>query len=63
MSAWRDHSGGACPTHGDATVRVRFRNGRESAEYAAKGLVWTYRGGDFDIVAFKVLSVPEEIAA
>lgn len=61
---WREHRGGACPVDGRVMVRLRFREGAESKEPARAGaFVWADRGQPFDIVAFLVEEVPEEVRA
>jgi len=61
MTHWRTHNGGACPTDPNATVRFRFRNGWEStADRRAGAYTWRHRGWEFDIVAFRVVDVPQE---
>ena len=62
MSAWRDHHGGACPVHPQAMVLLDYRSGWKSlVEQRAGGFVWTHRNDPFDIVAYQVVSVPEEV--
>lgn len=61
MGAWHTWSGGACPVHPDAVVRLQWRAGQESRfEYPAKNLVWRNRDQPFDIVGFKIISSPVE---
>jgi hypothetical protein len=62
LSPWRDHNGGDCPTHPEAKVRFRFRNGWEPSEDRRAGAyVWRHRGWEFDVVAYRVVGVPQEI--
>jgi hypothetical protein len=61
MSLWREHHGGACPTDQNSLVRCRYASGWTSThDQRAGGLVWTHRAEPFDIVAYQVVSVPQE---
>lgn len=57
---WRQWEGGPCPTHPDATVRVRWKNGELSKdEHRAGNLRWSRTGFDFDVAAYQVTSVED----
>lgn len=64
ISEWRDHKGGACPTHESAIVQILLRGaerpivGRQRHE--AGKLRWTHRDDCGDIIKFRVLEVPKE---
>jgi hypothetical protein len=61
--SWRQHHGGACPTHEQAKVVCRYACGHQGKPTRAGGLRWSHRGEPFDIVAYQVDDVPEEVKA
>jgi hypothetical protein len=58
-AAWNDHQGGPCPLAAERKVIVRYRNGVESPELAARERRWEswprdVGDSDWDIVAWVV---------
>lgn len=64
MGPWRDHNGGACPTHEQAKVRLRYRGVEgpftSTHEYRAGIMRWRHRGEPGDIIAYQVTEAPKE---
>jgi hypothetical protein len=59
--AWSDHRGGPCPVGGDKKIVVRYRNGIQSPEIAARERRWEawprdIGDSDWDIVAWRLSS-------
>lgn len=64
MTQWREWRGGACPTNEQAEVMVKWACGFVSRHsYKAHQLRWTHKGDPFDIAAYQVVGLPEELAA
>jgi hypothetical protein len=58
---WIPHNGGDCPINRDAIVRFQFACGRLSEkEHRAGNFIWRHRGFPYDVVGYKVVSLPEE---
>ena len=49
---WHGWNGGECPVHPESVVEVQYCD-KEKSE--AKAFVWRYGGGDYDIIAFRVV--------
>jgi hypothetical protein len=61
LSQWREHRGGACPTDPNSMVRLRYAGGWESKiDHRAGGMDWSHSRDDWDIIAYQVVSVPQE---
>lgn len=57
---WIQHNGRDCPIDRDAIVRFQFACGKLSEkEYRAGNFLWRKRGYDFDIKAYRIISMPE----
>lgn len=59
---WHPWKGGDRPVHPEAMCEFRYRNGQSSSEPRRAGtFLWRHRGWDFDIIGYRVVSVPDEV--
>lgn len=60
---WINNAAEVCPVNcRESVVEVKFANGETSTDTAVQEYRWSYRGTDYDIVAYRVLeAVGEDI--